>query len=338
MEEPMLDYLFWEATLRCNLRCRHCGSDCGPYSQGPELTTEQVLAAFDTVAEDFDPEDITVTITGGEPLVRKDVFDVASHLARLGFFVSMVTNGTLVTKEVARRLKDSGVEGISVSIDGLESSHEYLRGRGTYDKALQAVEHLASAGIEAVEVISTVWSRNLGELEDMERTYRAAGANLWRLITIDRMGRAEQDEEFWLDPAGVNALFDFIETRRKGLARSGEDFHVSFSCGGFLGVRREDVVRPMNWECSAGLTVGSILADGSASACPSLPRSWAQGNVLERRFSDIWYSEFQDFRSHNFRRQGPCASCSWYPFCLGGGIHERLAQPDAFCWLDRQGL
>ena len=72
------------------------------------------------------------------------------------------------------------------------------------------------------------------------------------------------------------------------------------------------------------------------SAGPSLPRSWAQGSARQRRFSEIWRGRFQLHRDTTWRRTGPCRDCSWFDLCLGGGLHERLAQPDAYCWLDRQ--
>jgi radical SAM protein with 4Fe4S-binding SPASM domain len=82
--------------------------------------------------------------------------------------------------------------------------------------------------------------------------------------------------------------------------------------------------------------VASILCDGSVSACPSLPRSWAQGSALDERFSTIWHSRFERHRDPRWRRTGICADCDWFDLCLGGGLHERLAQPAHFCWLERQ--
>lgn len=339
MRDPDLTYLFWESTLRCNLRCRHCGSSCEAQSPVRELTTREVTEILDTIGEDFDTTRIFVSITGGEPLLRRDLYDVVAHMSSLGMRSCIVTNGTLLGADEVARLRDAGMDTVSVSIDGLEASHDSVRGSGNYARAMRGIAAAAQGGMEVVEAITCVREANLGELSRIERAVKDAGATLWRCITVDRMGRLadSQDDEFWLTPPKVNQLLDFLAGRRSALERLGLPVDVGFSCGGFLGLDREDAVRPRHNQCSAGLQVASILCDGQVGACPSLPRSWAQGSALETRFSTIWFERFEDYRSHSVRREGPCKTCSWYPICLGGGLHERLAQPDEFCWLDRQG-
>ena len=335
-QRPRLTYLFWESTLRCNLRCAHCGSGCEARSPLQELDTAQVKAILDTIADDFDARRIFVSITGGEPLLRHDLCEVVAHMTGLGMRTCIVTNGTLLGPEQAARLVDAGMRTVTVSIDGMEAEHEQVRGKGTWKKALAALGNARRAGFRTVEAITCVRPANLDSLRELETAVREAGARLWRLITIDRMGRGGDDDNLWLRPPEVRRLLDFIETRRAELKRDGEKFDVRFSCGGFLGVERELAVRPGDGQCFAGLCVASILADGQVGACPSLPRSWAQGSALERRFSDIWKSEFELYRDTDWRKSGRCADCSWFDLCKGGGLHERLVQPDEFCWLDRQ--
>lgn len=338
MRSPDLNYLFWEATLRCNLRCGHCGSSCEGSSPFRELETGEILRILDTIAEDFDASRIFVSVTGGEPLLRHDLFEVVARMTRLGMTSCIVTNGTLLSSDAAARLLEAGMRVASISVDGDEARHEAVRGRGTYRRTLEALTRAREAGFDDVEAITCVRPENLELLSEMEGVLRAAGANLWRLITIDRMGRLaeEQAPDMWLEPPQVRRLLDFVAARRDAAERAGEDWDVGFSCGGFLGVRRELRVRTEEGQCYAGLCVGSILCDGQVSACPSLPRTWAQGSAREARFSTIWRTRFQDFRGGTWRRGGPCAACSLYDVCLGGGLHERLAQPDSFCWIDRQ--
>lgn len=338
LARPDLTYLFWESTLRCNLRCLHCGSSCEPTSPVKELSPEQILAIVDTIGEDFDGRRIFVSITGGEPLLRPDLYQVVERMSSYGMGSCIVTNGTLLTAEKARRLIDAGMRTVSISVDGPEAVHEAVRGEGTLRRTLAGITAAREAGLRWVEAITCVRPANLGLFAEIERQVREAGANLWRLITIDRMGRLSGQDapEMWLTPPQVRQVLDFIERRRAELAAAGDAFDVRFSCGGFLGVERELSVRPGDGQCFAGLCVGSILCDGRVSACPSLPRSWAQGSALEERFSTIWYTRFRDYRELGWRKSGPCASCSWFGVCLGGGLHERLAQPECFCWLDRQ--
>lgn len=334
---PDLTYLFWEATLRCNLRCRHCGSACEPSSPVDELATEQILRIVDEVAEDFDARRICVAITGGEPLLRRDLEHVIARMVQYGMQVGVVTNGLLLGAERARALVDAGISTVAISLDGRAEAHEQIRGKGTYRATLDALTHARDAGIEQVEALTCVRPANLRDLPALEVELLQAGANAWRLLTIDRMGRVAgpKDRESWLGPASVRVLLDFIAARREQAARTGLD--VSFSCGGFAGIRRERTLRDEGAQCYAGLVIGGILSDGQVSACPSLPRAWAQGSALEQRFSQVWTERFQRHRSFEWRRaEEPCAGCDWFDVCLGGGLHERLAQPDDFCWLLRQ--
>jgi radical SAM protein with 4Fe4S-binding SPASM domain len=337
-KQPDLSYLFWECTLKCNLRCLHCGSSCEPTSPVRELSTEEMMGILDTIREDFDTTRMTVAITGGEPLLRHDLYEVMARMTSFGMCVGIVSNGTLLTEERSKRLLASGLQTMSVSIDGFDEIHDKVRGEGTFAKTMRGVQTARRSGIEYIEIITCVRPANVGRLAEVERAVRETGANNWRLITIDRMGRVagEADPEMWLTPPMVRELFDFIETRRRELTAAGDPFDMRFSCGGFLGVRREGAVRPGDAQCFAGLGIASILSDGKVSACPSLPRSWAQGSALEQRFSTIWHSRFEKFRDVSARKTGKCADCEWWHVCLGGGLHEWLAQPDDFCWLERQ--
>jgi len=338
MREPDLTYLFWESTLRCNLHCAHCGSSCEPSSPLRELSTVEICGILDTIAQDFDPRRIFISITGGEPLLRDDLEAVVAHMSRLGLLSCIVSNGTLITRDRAKQLRDAGLRTVCVSIDGLCAEHDDVRGRGSYDRAMRGVAVAREAGFADVEAITCVRDANLASLPEIETAVRYAGANLWRLITVDKMGRLAGTEQtpLWLGPRGVRRTLDFVAQRRAELQKAGDPFSVQFSCGGFLGVRREGVVRSEHNQCSAGLHSASILCDGSVAACPSLPRSWLQGSALQERFSAIWQREFRRHRDYGWRRTGPCEHCDWFSLCLGGGLHERLAQPDDHCWLLRQ--
>lgn len=336
--EPDLTYLFWECTLKCNLRCLHCGSSCEPTSPLRELTTEEVMGILDTIHEDFDTTRMTVAITGGEPLLRHDLYEVMRRMTDFGMCVGIVTNGTLLTEDRVRKLVDAGLQTMSISIDGPDDLHDKVRGEGTFAKTMRGVQTAHRCGIEFAEIITCVRPSNLGRLDEVEQVVRDTGYRNWRLITIDQMGRVAggPDPEMWLEPPQVRELMEFIARRRRELAHAGDPLDMRFSCGGFLGVRREFTVRPGDAQCFAGLGVASILCDGQVSACPSLPRSWAQGSALEQRFSTIWNTRFEKYRDASWRKTGVCEDCDFWHVCLGGGLHERLAQPDSFCWLERQ--
>jgi radical SAM protein with 4Fe4S-binding SPASM domain len=296
---------------------------------------------IDTIAENLDTSRIFVSITGGEPLVRKDLFEVVAHMTRVGLRSCIVTNGTLLDERAAARLVEAGMRTVTVSVDGLEREHDAVRGKGTFTKALRGLRAAKDAGMTTVEAVTCARPANLDGLPDLERLVRDAGADLWRLITIDRMGRGGEEDakDLWLEPPEVRRVLDFVAARREAYAMDdGEGFDVRFSCGGFLGVGRERTVRPEGGQCYAGAAIASILCDGEVGACPSLPRAWAkQGSVREKRFSAIWRDGFRAYRDVELRRDGLCVDCSWFDTCLGGGLHERLVQPSEHCWLDRQG-
>ena len=335
---PELQYLFWESTLRCNLRCVHCGSACEEHAPRGELGTSQVLAVLDTILEDFNSQKMTLAITGGEPLLRPDLEEVCEKAVSGGMRVGMVTNATLAKASRVRDLVASGMSVASVSVDGVGALHDAMRGEGTYVRTMQGIRELQAGGMPVIEIVTCVRPANLPYLPDLHRVVTGLGIRNWRLITIDRMGRAalSDPDETWLAPPQVRQLLEYTASLRKQYPGPKPAFNVSFSCGGYLGTDYEFKVRGANRQCYAGLCVASLLYDGQVSACPSLPREWAQGSVKEMRFSEIWKSRFQKFRDLSWRREGPCKSCAWFGACLGGGLHERLAQPDDFCWLQRQ--
>jgi ribonuclease HI len=138
-----LKYFFWETTLRCNLRCRHCGSDCDKDKSIEDLPKEKVLQVFRDIAENYKAEDIMVAVTGGEPLVRRDLFEVLSEINGMGFPWGMVTNGMLVDENIVKKCEDAGMKTVSVSLDGIGETHNWLRNSElSYDRAINALKML----------------------------------------------------------------------------------------------------------------------------------------------------------------------------------------------------
>ena len=135
VEHP-LQYLFWESTLNCNFFCKHCGSSAGRHQVTGELTTKEIMAVFRSISQIIDPKTVTIAVTGGEPLLRSDLFEVMSYASSLGFPWGMVTNGFLVTPHVVKQMKQSGMKTIVVSIDDIGKHHDRYRNMpGAYDHA-----------------------------------------------------------------------------------------------------------------------------------------------------------------------------------------------------------
>ena len=139
---PQIRNLFLELTLRCNERCLHCGSSCGDVPSD-ELTLEQYKQILDQLKEDMGTEGYMLCITGGEPLLRKDFFEIMGYANELGFNWGMTSNGTLITEETAQKLRDCGMKTISISLDGLPETHDaFRRTPGGWEKGMQGVKNL----------------------------------------------------------------------------------------------------------------------------------------------------------------------------------------------------
>ena len=127
IEEHPLRQLFWECTLRCNVRCRHCGSDCKSSPSTPDMPLEDFLKVLDSITTHTDPHNVFVIISGGEPTVREDLETCAKEIARRGYPWGMVCNGLYLTRQRLHNLIRNGMSSISISLDGLEDVHNWMR-------------------------------------------------------------------------------------------------------------------------------------------------------------------------------------------------------------------
>ncbi|HTY89740.1 MAG TPA: radical SAM protein [Methanocella sp.] len=315
-KEHKLRYLFWETTRACNLRCGHCGSSCTVLGPG-ELATDEIKAVFESIAADFDARSIMVAVTGGEPLLRKDLFDVMGHVRGLGFQWGMVTNGMLVDNDVVEKCHGAGMNTVTVSVDGLRKAHELIRKGGSFDRTIDALLLLKGSGyFSVVQATTCVSQYNIGDLQGLYELFSRMGIDEWRLLTVTPIGRAKDDPNFRLQPSQLRSLLDFIvrKRREKGL-------RITFEEEGFLGTEYEGKVRDSLYFCPAGISIASILANGDIGACPNLPPKFIQGNVRHDRFSDVWEHRYQSMRDLSWKRCGLCDGCEWWEFCLGNSLH-----------------
>lgn len=319
-EKHDLTYLFWECTLNCNFYCKHCGSNAGKKLIEGELTTKEVKAAFENIADHYDPKKITVAITGGEPLVRSDLFEVMAYVNDLEFPWGMVTNGFLINKDTVRKMKETGMSAVVVSIDGLGETHDKFRGvEGAYDRATNAVRLLVEADfLKSIQITTCLDKSNFSELEDMYETFLKMGITSWRVMNVDPIGRALEHKEELLDGKEIKQLLDFIKENRKK-----SSMEITYGCPGFLGIKYEGEVRDLYFSCNTGINIGSILHNGDIFVCPNVPRrkELIQGNVRENDFSKVWENKFKFFRTKDRTKNEECASCEHWGNCLGGAFH-----------------
>ena len=315
--EHPLRQLFWECTLRCNVHCRHCGSDCKRVAGVPDMPGEDFLRVLDSVERRCNPHDVFVIITGGEPLMRDDLEDICSEIYRRGFPWGLVTNGLALTPERFSSLRKAGMHSVALSLDGLEANHNWLRGhKDSFRMTSQAIDLLVGSGL-VFDCVTCVNRRNYSELPAIRDFLIAKGVKLWRIYTIFPMGRAKNDPDMRLSDEEFRGVFEFIkQTRKDGL------IHASYGCEGYLGPYEADV-RDNFFHCQAGITVGSVMADGAIAACASIRSDYNQGNIYEDDFMDVWEHRYQPHRTFEWRRTGDCKDCRHWRYCRGNGMHLR---------------
>jgi len=315
-----LNYLFWECTLRCNLQCLHCGSDCKTDNITKDLPFEDFLQAILPLKKAYKRDSITVAITGGEPLLREDLPQCGRKLRENGFRWGIVTNGYGYTPEVHKKLLTSGMGSITVSLDGLEPTHNWLRANNqSFAKAVDALSLITSSKRLIYDVVTCVNKKNINELEALKELLISKQVSAWRLFTISPIGRAAPEaahnDDFCLNPQELKQLMDFIV-----MSRNDKRIKVSFSCEAYLG-KYERKARDSFFFCRAGIQVASVLIDGSISACPNINRSFIQGNIYKDDFLDVWNNRFKIMRDRRWTKTGICKNCAAYKNCNGGALH-----------------
>ena len=317
-EEHPLDYLFLEVTRACNLSCVYCGSACGMKPQREELSIDDFIAIVRQIAEDFTPANVMVAVTGGEPLTKPGIVDLFHELQRLGFPYGIVSNGWLLTDEIAKTIVDAGIASITLSMDAPPPLNDKLRGEGTSLAVFKAVEALHRAGFcGKLEIFSTVTKPAVPLLEQTRAIVSSMRVPYWRVSPVMPLGRAARRPDLVPGPAEVRQILEFVlASRADGYTPAPE------SCEeGYLGNRFEGNVRPYLCQCRAGVSIAGILCDGRIGACPELGDAYVQGHIKEDRFFDVWNDRYQVFRDRSWMRRGQCGNCEHFRRCEGGSVH-----------------
>ena len=310
-----LNYLFWECTTRCNLNCLHCGSDCTKSSSHKDMPIEDFLKAIDSI-EEVAPN-FTVVLTGGEPLLRKDIELCGREIRKRGMRWSMVSNGHAYDEARHISLLNAGLGALTISLDGLKKTHNWLRNNtASFEKVSNAIDIAASSSRLNFDIVTCVNKRNISELAEIRDLLILKKVKAWRLFTIIPIGRATSNDDLILTNNQFVELMDFISESRKSKA-----IDIKFSCEGFVG-KYESKVRDSNFFCRAGVNIGSILIDGSISACPNIDRYFSQGNIYTDNFNEVWQTKFEQFRNRDWMKIGQCKSCKDFKNCQGNGFHN----------------
>ena len=315
--DPELRTLFFELTLKCNEHCFHCGSSCSD-NMPDGLELEQYKAILDEVNRNFKKKPM-IALTGGEPLLYKDFFELAEYIHKLGFPWGITSNGTLITKEAARRMKETGMRSISLSIDGVKDTHDRYRGlKNAYEMGMRGIQNLVDLQCFNVMITTVVNHENIKELDELFEIFDKIDFNEWRLTGLEPIGRAEAAKHMHLTADDNRYLMEFIKKKRE------QGYPVEYSCTHFLGLDYEAEVRDWYFLCNAGVYVAGILENGDVTACLDIPRNekTIQGNIFKDSFTDIWKNRFQIYRTPLSERNEKCRSCPEAKWCRGGAYHS----------------
>ena len=317
--------LFWECTLRCNMACRHCGSDCKVQPDVKDMPAGDFLRVIDSIIPHVDPHKVFVIFTGGEALLRPDLEQVGRELYHREFPWGVVTNGFLLDERRLESLMESGMHSITVSLDGFEAEHNWLRRHGqSFERATEAIRLLARQKEILWDVVTCVNPRNYPTLGAFRDYLGSLGVPEWRLFSIFPMGRAVDNPELQFTDEQFRGLLEFIKSERKRAeaekAVSGRGVRVSYACEGFLGPY-EQQVRDRYFHCRSGIDVASIRCDGAISGCTSVRSNMDQGNIYTDDFWDVWQNRFRLMRDRSWARKDKCQDCKVWRYCEGSGLH-----------------
>lgn len=320
MKEPELRTLFFELTDACNLHCLHCGSSCGP-ERARYLPIELIEKTLRSVKEAMGTDRTLIALTGGEPLLHPSFFEIARLIDGMGFRWGITTNGTLIDRKTALKLKENHIASIAFSLDGNQETHNLLRRNPrAFEKAVEGIRAFVEvAGHDAATMITSVIHKgNIGQLAEMYDIAKSLRVHFWRPINVEPIGRANDHNELFLSKEDYRTLFDFICHKRK----EGGPMQVTYGCSHFLPLEYELEVRGQPFYCMAGIHVASILVDGSIYACLDIERrpELIEGNVKEDDFFEVWQKKFAFYRKDR-TNCSYCASCPRRAYCLGDSAH-----------------
>lgn len=315
----------WEVTMGCNMNCAHCGSSCNkPYPD--ELTTQEAL----TTIEDIAALGVKwITLSGGEPLTRKDLPLLIRKIKAMGMSANVITNGWLLP-DMAQELRDAGVSVVAISIDGTREIHNETRKQGSFERDLVGITHLRKLGVE-VGVITTITKKNLYVLRELKEDLIKARVNSWQVQIGLPMGNLLKHKENIIEPQEVDKIIDFCyETALEGKIKM-----YPADCIGYYTVKEQEVKkRAYNaegilWEgCNAGIRGFGLLQNGDVIGCTSVRSpEFIEGNVREKSLNEIWTGTNSFAWRRNMTKEmlsGECRTCKYGSRCLGGCANTRL--------------
>jgi len=309
-------FILWDCTRRCNLNCEHCGASKERYSQ--EISKEEILKVIDDLVK---VKTRMFTVTGGEPFLRKDLLEILNYANSKGLKTGIASNGFLIDKNLANKIKDSKIYSMQISLDGLKNTHNKIRNNPkSFNNATQAIKNLQKINLPVLQVATTITKSNFNELNELLALLKKLNVKMWRIGIIMPIGRAV-DKDLLLDKNELNQLLKFVkENNHKGIS-----IHIAETLT-FLDTYEEEV-RQEPVLCPVGITTCCIGVTGNVRGCaeqPDIPK-YIEGNIKKDSILTIWQNGFKKYRLKSILSEDKkCFQCKNKNKCLGG------------CWVMRE--
>jgi AdoMet-dependent heme synthase len=320
--------LAWELTKACNLNCMHCRASATNIPGPDELTTHEGFALLRDLSKGGTR---LVILSGGEALARNDVFEIASYGTSLGLRMTLATNGSLVTPEIALKMKDSGIARVSVSLDGVTGDiHDTFRGLpGAFDLALRGIRMLIDAGVP-VQVNTTVAAMNISQMKQFPDFLKTLRVMAWHVFFLVPTGRGED-----VEPAKIRQYREMLEDFHATSKSAAIECKATCAPQYYRMLVEKDGSSPTKG-CLAGTGFGFVSATGTVQPCGFLQIDC--GNIRKQPIADIWDdSQLLMQLRDEVNLKGKCGSCRFVTICGGCRarayeVHGDAMEVDSICW------
>lgn len=345
--------IVWNMTRTCNLRCLHCYSSSDDRIYANELTTEEAKHFIDDLAAFKVP---VILFSGGEPLIRQDFFTLAEYARNKGIRATISTNGTLITDDIARQIKDIGISYVGISLDGIGANNDRFRGRkGAFESALNGIRACRNAG-QRVGLRFTINRHNYNQLSDIFKLIEEEDIPRVCFYHLVYSGRGSKMRDEDISHYETRQALDLIINKTRDYHQRGlnkEILTVDNHADGvyiYLSLLKSDPTRAkrvkelltMNGGNRSGVAIGAV--DWSGNVHPDqFTRNHVLGNVREEEFSDIWQNNaspiMQGLKDRKPLLQGRCSTCRWLDMCNGNfraraeAVYDDFWASDPACYL-----
>ena len=318
----------WETTFKCNVNCIHCGSSCTEQARDDELSTAEAIKVIEDLATIGCKH---VTLSGGEPFLRKDWDILALKIKQLGMKVTFISNGMLINPEIVKRLVEIKPATVGISLDGGDPlMHDYIRGKeGCFLRVLRAFNLMLDAGLN-VSVVTTIQRLNFHHLDKIKDILLLHGVDAWQIQCATPQGRMDirtaiTERQF----VEISKFIVKVMRRYKRFTISGAD------CFGYYGAL-QPYLHPSGWHgCHAGMWAIGLESNGNVKGCLSLPGDdFIEGNIRERSLIDIWNDPEKFAFNRRFSKDllsGYCSECTYGGICRGGCTERSYGFHKTFC-------